>query len=64
MNKNNTRISLAIANGPAPDAVVSPASKLVENHAPLYVGLKYKEYVELQQSNNLSRKSILDRVRL
>ena len=63
VNNNATRISLAIANGPSLDTVVSPASELVENHPPAYIGLKYKEYLELQQSRNLNGKCMLDRVR-
>ncbi|PON33007.1 Oxoglutarate/iron-dependent dioxygenase [Parasponia andersonii] len=64
VNKIDTRISLAIANGPAFDAVVSPASKLVENHSPAYTGMKYRDYMELQQSSRLTGKLILDRLRL
>ncbi|XP_062077048.1 2-oxoglutarate-dependent dioxygenase 19-like [Humulus lupulus] len=65
VNSNDTRISLAIANGPALETVVRPASKLVESHSqsPAFIGIKYKDYVQLQQSNNLCDKSILDRVR-
>ncbi|EXC41811.1 putative 2-oxoglutarate/Fe(II)-dependent dioxygenase [Morus notabilis] len=64
VNNNATRISLAIANGPSLDTVVSPASELVENRPPAYIGLKYKEYLELQQSRNLNGKCMLDCVRL
>ncbi|KAF4368379.1 hypothetical protein F8388_019096 [Cannabis sativa] len=66
VNKNDTRISLAIANGPALETVVNPVPKLVESHdshSSAFAGMKYKDYVQLQQSNNLCDKSILDRIR-
>ncbi|GLT64751.1 hypothetical protein SLA2020_372230 [Shorea laevis] len=58
------RMSLALANGPSLDTVVTPAIELVdgENSAG-YVGIKYKEYLELQYSK-LSRQSCLDHVRV
>ena len=45
---------------------MTPAAKLVEDghHPPAYVGMKYKDYVELQQSSMLDGKAILDRVRI
>ncbi|GMN58968.1 hypothetical protein TIFTF001_028068 [Ficus carica] len=63
VNKSATRMSLAIANGPSLETVVGPASQLVESHPPAYIGMKYKDYLELQQSSNLNGKSMLDRVR-
>ncbi|EXC41812.1 putative 2-oxoglutarate/Fe(II)-dependent dioxygenase [Morus notabilis] len=65
VNRNSTRISLAIANGPSLDTVVTPAAELVDSHniPPAYIGIKYKEYIQLQQSNNLKDKSVLDRIR-
>ncbi|XP_030511054.2 2-oxoglutarate-dependent dioxygenase 19 [Cannabis sativa] len=64
VNNNETRISVGIANGPALEAVVSPASKLVESQSPAFVGMKYKDYMQLQQSNNLCVKSIMDSLRI
>ncbi|KAJ0026300.1 hypothetical protein Pint_09065 [Pistacia integerrima] len=66
VNSKSTRISLAIANGPSLDTVVCPAQELIDNEsqAPAYKGMKYIEYLELQQSNRLHIKSCLDRVRL
>ncbi|XP_015576938.2 2-oxoglutarate-dependent dioxygenase 19 [Ricinus communis] len=66
VNKNNTRISIAMAHGPSLDTVVSPAPELLdrESKAPAYIGIKYEEYVNLQQSNKLDGKSCLDRVRI
>ncbi|KAF4378201.1 hypothetical protein F8388_010640 [Cannabis sativa] len=64
VNNNETRISVGIANGPALEAVVSPASKLVESQSPTFVGMKYKDYMQVQQSNNLCVKSIMDSLRI
>ncbi|BFG41233.1 hypothetical protein CerSpe_275070 [Prunus speciosa] len=61
-----TRISLATPTGPSLETVVTPAPELLnnENRKPAYTGMKYKDYLELQQSNMLDGKSILDRVRV
>ncbi|XP_026416211.1 protein DMR6-LIKE OXYGENASE 2-like [Papaver somniferum] len=66
VNTKATRVTVVTANGPSLDAVVTPAPDLVdsENYTPLYRGMKYREYVELQQSNQLDRKSCLDRIRV
>ncbi|KAJ4716839.1 putative 2-oxoglutarate and Fe(II)-dependent oxygenase superfamily protein [Melia azedarach] len=66
VNNKITRLSLAIAHGPSLDTVVSPAKELIDNEgeAPSYLGMKYKEYLELQQSNPLHNKTCLDRVRI
>ncbi|XP_062020631.1 2-oxoglutarate-dependent dioxygenase 19-like [Rosa rugosa] len=66
LNNKGTRISIAVPTGPSLDVVVTPASKLVENgnHPPAYVGMKYKDYLELQQSSMLDGKAVLDRVRI
>ncbi|XP_059648007.1 2-oxoglutarate-dependent dioxygenase 19-like [Cornus florida] len=66
VNNKATRISLAMAHGPALDAVVGPATELVnrETHPAAYIPMKYVEFMELQQSNQLDGKSVLDRVRV
>ncbi|KAL5705444.1 hypothetical protein ACHQM5_023745 [Ranunculus cassubicifolius] len=66
VNNNATRISLAIAHGPCSEIKVTPAPELVDNknNPPAYVGMKYKAYIEMQQSNPLDQKSCLDRVRV
>ncbi|CAN0906740.1 2-oxoglutarate-dependent dioxygenase 19 [Linum grandiflorum] len=71
VNGNATRISVAVANGPSLDAVIKPASELVDVedgngvcHSPHYMGMRYRDYMHLQQSNQLNNKSCLDRVRL
>ncbi|GKV35437.1 hypothetical protein SLEP1_g43700 [Rubroshorea leprosula] len=64
VNSEVARISLAVANGPSLDTVVRPAEELVDDgdNQPAYVGMKYREYLQLQQSNQLDGKSCLDRV--
>ena len=66
VNDRVTRISVAVANGPALDAVVRPADKLVdqERWSPAYVPMKYKEYLEMQQGNQIKGKTCLDRIRV
>ncbi|KAF9610813.1 hypothetical protein IFM89_025054 [Coptis chinensis] len=66
VNSKATRISLAMAHGPCFDKIVTPAPELVDcdKNPPAYLGMRYKEYLELQQSNPLNGKSCLDRVRL
>ncbi|KAI3983786.1 hypothetical protein MKX01_005403 [Papaver californicum] len=66
LNNKDTRVTVVTANGPSLDTVVTPAPNLVdcENHPPLYRGMKYREYVELQQSNQLDGKSCLDHIRI
>ncbi|CAL5377684.1 unnamed protein product [Camellia sinensis] len=68
VNNKATRISIAMASGPSLDTIVSPAPELVEDgeahRPPAYIPMKYRDYVKLQQSNQLDRKSCLDQVRL
>ncbi|KAF6166823.1 hypothetical protein GIB67_005699 [Kingdonia uniflora] len=65
VNDKCTRISLAVTHGPSLETVVTPASELIDNESPAaYRGMKYKDYLELQQSNNLHDKSCLDRIRV
>ncbi|XVE49509.1 hypothetical protein DITRI_Ditri01bG0088100 [Diplodiscus trichospermus] len=65
VNNKVTRISIAVPHGPAMDAVVSPASMLLddESNPPAYKAMKYKEYLELQQSSKLEWKSCLERMK-
>nr|GMD02819.1 protein DMR6-LIKE OXYGENASE 2-like [Ipomoea batatas] len=61
VNNKEKRISIAMAHGPSPETVVRPASQLVERVPPAaYRPIKYKEYIHLQQSNQLDGKSCLD----
>ncbi|GAY41546.1 hypothetical protein CUMW_060320 [Citrus unshiu] len=66
VNGKATRISVATAHGPPLDTVVGPAQDLLdnENRPPLYRGIKYREYLQLQQSNQLKGKSCLDHVKV
>ncbi|KAB5516028.1 hypothetical protein DKX38_026676 [Salix brachista] len=68
VNSKGTRISIAMAHGPSLDSVVSPAPELLVSskgdEPAAYIGMKYKDYLELQQSNKLDGKSCLDRVRI
>ncbi|KAM0012350.1 putative flavanone 3-dioxygenase [Helianthus debilis subsp. tardiflorus] len=66
VNNAVTRLSVVVANGPSLDAVVEPAYKLVtEERCPsAYNAMKYKEYLEMQQGNQIIGKTCLDRVRV
>lgn len=66
VNNMATRISLVVANGPSLDTVVRPAYELVdEERCPAsFVPMKYKEYLEMQQGNQIVGKTCLDRVRV
>ncbi|KAL5558581.1 hypothetical protein UlMin_034792 [Ulmus minor] len=66
VNNKATRISIGTAHGPPLNAVVSPAPELLdyESQTPAYRGITYKEYLELQQSNQLNGKSCLDHIRI
>ncbi|KAM1002372.1 hypothetical protein ACFX2C_002815 [Malus domestica] len=66
LNNKSTRISVATPTGPSLETVVTPAPKLVDtakHPAAAYIGMKYKDYLELQQGSVLDGKVILDRVR-
>ncbi|KAI3774604.1 hypothetical protein L1987_49163 [Smallanthus sonchifolius] len=66
VNNAVKRLSVAMANGPSPDTAVEPAYKLLteERCKRAYNPMKYKEYVEMQQSNKLDGKTCLDKVRV
>lgn len=65
VNKKATRISIGTAHGPPLDTVVSPAPELVEDRmGKAYLGIKYRDYIELKQSKSLSGKSTLDNLHL
>ncbi|KAI6678351.1 hypothetical protein NL676_039147 [Syzygium grande] len=61
VNNKATWMSIPQSIGPWPDTVVAPAELLVdgENNRALYIAMKYKDYLELQQSNVLDGKSCL-----
>ncbi|CAA0807351.1 2-oxoglutarate (2OG) and Fe(II)-dependent oxygenase superfamily protein [Striga hermonthica] len=61
VNNQATRISVVIANGAAPEAIVGPAGPLVERDGrALYRPMKFIEYVETMLSNRLEGKGNLD----
>ncbi|KAL0335071.1 UNVERIFIED_CONTAM: 2-oxoglutarate-dependent dioxygenase 19 [Sesamum radiatum] len=65
VNNEATRISVVMANGAAPDAVVEPAGPLVEQDGRAYYHpMKFIEYVETMLSNKLQGKSNLDCIKI
>lgn len=67
VNSKATRVSIALAHGPSLETVVQPADELVDAANGTSTGskaMKYKDYLKLQQSNQLDGKSCLDRVRI
>ncbi|EXB75599.1 putative 2-oxoglutarate/Fe(II)-dependent dioxygenase [Morus notabilis] len=75
VNNNATRISVGTGHGPSLDTIVSPVEELVnwegddrdcdrDRDLPAYRGIRYREYMELQQSNQLNGNSCLDHVRI
>ncbi|MED6223789.1 hypothetical protein PIB30_077522 [Stylosanthes scabra] len=65
VNKNATRITIGTAHGPPLDDVVAPATEMIrEDNPPAYRAMKYKDYMSLQQSNELNKKTCLDYIRI
>ncbi|KAK7321235.1 hypothetical protein VNO77_31672 [Canavalia gladiata] len=65
VNKKGARISVGIANGPPLDTIVGPAPELYDEVTPpAYRAITYRDYLQLQQSNELDRNSCLDRIRI
>lgn len=65
VNSQSTRISVVMVHGPALEVALGPMPVLVDDtHPPAYRKLKYKDYLQYQQSTNLNAKSCLDMVRL
>ncbi|XP_050212456.1 2-oxoglutarate-dependent dioxygenase 19-like [Mercurialis annua] len=62
VNQKGTRISIGTAHGPPLETTVSPVPELAD--PPAYLGMKFREYMELQQTNQLQGKSCLDRIRI
>ncbi|XP_047172931.1 2-oxoglutarate-dependent dioxygenase 19-like isoform X2 [Vigna umbellata] len=61
-----TRISLAVVIAPSLDTVVEPAKELLDsqNNPAAYIGMKHRDYLQLQSSNRLNGKSVLDNVKI
>lgn len=65
VNKKAARISIGAAHGPALDTIVDPAPDLLtQSHPPAYRAIKYEDYLLLQQTNPLDKKTCLDRIRV
>ncbi|KAK7372991.1 hypothetical protein VNO80_06384 [Phaseolus coccineus] len=65
VNTKATRISVGTAHGPNLDTIVGPAPELVGDDNPaLYRAIKYRDYILLQQSNELDTKTCLERIRI
>nr|QGP73765.1 Flavonol synthase/flavanone 3-hydroxylase [Sedum alfredii] len=53
VNNEATRVSIALAHGPSLETVVQPADELVDDangDSVMYKAMKYKDYLQLQQS--------------
>ncbi|XP_020203704.1 protein DMR6-LIKE OXYGENASE 2 [Cajanus cajan] len=65
VNGKGARISVGTAHGPCLESDVGPAPELVGDDNPAaYRAIKYRDYIHLQQSNQLDKKSCLDRIRI
>ncbi|KAF4374840.1 hypothetical protein G4B88_031043 [Cannabis sativa] len=64
VNNTKTRISIAVPHGPSVDTVVVPLPELLEKEgqSPVYSGMSYKDYIELQQSSKCYMKSSIDMI--
>ncbi|KAM6554511.1 hypothetical protein CsatB_015273 [Cannabis sativa] len=64
VNNTKTRISIAVPHGPSVDKVVVPLPELLEKEgqSPVYSGMSYKDYIELQQSSKCYMKSSIDMI--
>uniref|UniRef100_A0A803Q915 Fe2OG dioxygenase domain-containing protein n=1 Tax=Cannabis sativa TaxID=3483 RepID=A0A803Q915_CANSA len=64
VNNTKTRISIAVPHGPSVDTVVVPLPELLEREgqSPVYSGMSYKDYIELQQSSKCYMKSSIDMI--
>ncbi|XP_014490680.1 protein DMR6-LIKE OXYGENASE 2-like isoform X2 [Vigna radiata var. radiata] len=65
VNTKGTRISIGTAHGPNLDTIVGPAPELVGDDNPaLYRAITYRDYILLQQNNELDKKTCLERIRI
>ncbi|XP_015068590.1 protein DMR6-LIKE OXYGENASE 2-like [Solanum pennellii] len=67
VNNKVTRISVVVAHGPSLDTIVKPASPLMEKEkspSANYIPMKYKDYLEMQQSSQINGKSCLEKVKI
>ncbi|MCD7447983.1 hypothetical protein HAX54_036803 [Datura stramonium] len=66
VNNKMTRISIVTFHGPSLETIVSPASPLLDsdNSPAAYGPVKYRDYLEFHQSNQLDGKSCLERIKI
>ncbi|KAF7830708.1 flavanone 3-dioxygenase 2-like [Senna tora] len=65
LNNRDTRISVAVANGPELEKEIGPAPELVEKEEEaLFKCTTYSHYFQIQQQSRLSHKSALDQIRI
>ncbi|KAJ1700540.1 hypothetical protein LUZ63_000319 [Rhynchospora breviuscula] len=65
LNTEVERMSVATTIGPSLDAIVEPIPDLMNEDFPaVFRGIKYRDYLEQQQSNSLVEKGALNLVRL
>ncbi|KAL2490969.1 2-oxoglutarate (2OG) and Fe(II)-dependent oxygenase superfamily protein [Abeliophyllum distichum] len=64
LNNEKTRISIVVANGPSPNAIVGPAQPLAARDGRAsYLPMKYMEYIEKQLTKSqVNGKSILEQM--
>ncbi|KAB2614994.1 flavonol synthase 3-like [Pyrus ussuriensis x Pyrus communis] len=64
VNNKATRISIATPHGPSVDTIIAPAPELLEKEgqAPKYIGMNYKEYIQLQQIGKNYMQSTFDHI--
>ncbi|XP_028769693.1 flavanone 3-dioxygenase 2-like [Neltuma alba] len=64
LNDRNTRVTLAIANGPPLEKEIGPTPKLLEEEEPLFKCIKFRDYIELQQQARCVAGRTLDNIRI
>ena len=66
VNNRATRISIAVAHGPSVETVVVASPELLEREgqSPLYSGMSYKDYIQLQQSSKGYMTPCIDYIRI
>ncbi|KAK7317134.1 hypothetical protein RJT34_01110 [Clitoria ternatea] len=64
LNNTDTRMSIAVVNGPAPDKEIGAAPELLEKEKAVFKSIKYRDYLEVQQKTRYADKSGLEVIRL
>lgn len=63
LNNKNTRVSVAVGNGPALDNEIGPVPKLLEKEKPLFKSIKFRDYFLIHQQSRFSDRNALDEIR-